>query len=249
MNDFNTSISRRQLLFCAAVAPAALALSRLPARAQTFGQQGRDAAPYGVAPLRYGYAALSRTIDPLTMRLHHDKHYAGYTKKLNAAVAGYPDLMKQTPQELIANLDALPAGVQTAIRNNGGGYVNHSMFWQIMSPQGGGAPGGAIADAIKRDFGSFQSFQTKFQIAGENRFGSGWVWLVRDGKGQLSIMSTPNQDSPLMQEYGRLFPILGNDVWEHAYYLKYNNRRADYLKAWWDVVNWDEVNRRLAVAR
>ena len=236
------------MLFGAAIALPAVALMRLPARAQVYGKQGRDAAPYALAPLRYGYDALSKTIDGTTMRLHHDKHYAGYTKKLNAAVAGYPDLMKKTPQELIADLDALPSGVQTAIRNNGGGYVNHSMFWQIMSPDGGGAPGGAIAGAINRDFGSFQSFQTKFQIAGENRFGSGWVWLARDGKGKLSIMSTPNQDSPMMKEYGGLFPMLGNDVWEHAYYLKYNNRRGDYLKAWWDVVNWDEVNRRLSVA-
>ena len=248
MTPNSASISRRQLLLSAAVAAPALALLRLPARAQVFGQQGRTVAPYGVAPLRYRYDALSDTIDALTMKLHHTKHYAGYTKKLNDAVAGYPDLMRKTPQELIADLDALPQGARMAIRNNGGGYVNHSMFWQIMSPQGGGEPGGAIATAINRDFGSFQSFQTKFQIAGENRFGSGWVWLVRDGKGKLSIMSTPNQDSPMMKEYGGLFPLMGNDVWEHAYYLKYNNRRADYLKAWWNVVNWDEVNRRLAVA-
>ena len=240
--------SRRQFLLCAAATPAVLVLSRLDARAQTYGQQGRDLAPYALAPLPYDYAALRRTIDATTMKLHHDRHYAGYTKKLNAAVAGYPDLTRKTPQELIADLDALPSGVRSAIRNNGGGYVNHSMFWQIMSPRGGGAPGGAIADAIKRDFGSFQSFQTQFQIAGENRFGSGWVWLARDGKGKLSILSTPNQDSPMMAEYGGLFPVLGNDVWEHAYYLKYNNRRGDYLKAWWDVVNWDEVNRRLSVA-
>ena len=246
MND--STLSRRQLLLSLAVAPAALALSRTEARAQNYGQQGRDAAPYGLAPLPYAYDALSRTIDPLTMRLHHDKHYAGYTKKLNAAVAGYPDLMKRTPQELIADLGAVPEGARTAIRNNGGGYVNHSMFWQIMSPHGGGAPGGAIADAIKRDFGSYQSFQTAFQTAGENRFGSGFVWLTRDGKGKLAIMSTPNQDNPMMKEYGGLFPVMGNDVWEHAYYLKYNNRRGDYLKAWWDVVNWDEVNRRLSVA-
>ena len=246
MND--STLSRRQLLLSLAVAPAALALSRVQARAQSYGQQGRDSAPYGLAPLPYAYDALKGTIDPLTMRLHHDKHYAGYTKKLNAAVSGTPDLMKKTPQELIADLDALPADVRTAIRNNGGGYVNHSMFWQIMSPRGGGAPGGAVADAIKRDFGSFQSFQTTFQTAGENRFGSGFVWLVRDGKGQLSVMSTPNQDNPMMKEYGGLFPVMGNDVWEHAYYLKYQNRRGDYLKAWWDVVNWDEVNRRLSVA-
>ncbi len=236
------------MLVGAAIALPAIALTRLPARAQVYGRQGRDVAPYAVAPLRYGYDALSSTIDGTTMRLHHDKHYAGYAKKLNGAVAGYPDLMRKTPQELIADLDALPDGVQTAIRNNGGGYVNHSMFWLIMSPDGGGAPGGAIASAINRDFGSFQSFQTKFQIAGENRFGSGWVWLTRDGNGKLGIMSTPNQDSPMMKEYGGVFPILGNDVWEHAYYLKYNNRRGDYLKAWWNVVNWDEVNRRLAVA-
>ena len=248
MTQSSASISRRQLLIGAAVAAPAIALLRLPVQAQKYGQQGRAVAPYGVAPLPYAYDALNDTIDTLTMRLHHDKHYAGYTKKLNAAVAGYPDLMRKTPQELISNLDALPEGVRTAIRNNGGGYVNHAMFWQIMSPKGGGAPGGAIAAAIKRDFGSFQSFQTKFQIAGENRFGSGFVWLVRDGKGKLSIMSTPNQDNPMMKEYGGLFPLMGNDVWEHAYYLKYNNRRADYLKAWWDVANWDEINRRLMVA-
>ena len=249
MNDFNSQISRRQLIFGAAVALPAVALTRLPAQAQVYGQQGRAVAPYKVAPLPYDYDALRRTIDETTMRLHHDKHYAGYTKKLNAAVADSPDLMRKTPQELISNLDALPVDVRTAIRNNGGGYVNHSMFWQIMSPNGGGAPGGAIAEAIKRDFGSFASFQTKFQTAGENRFGSGFVWLVRDNKGKLSIMSTPNQDNPMMKEYGGLFPIMGNDVWEHAYYLKYNNRRADYLKAWWNVVNWDEINRRLAVTK
>lgn len=249
MTTNSSAISRRQLLLGAAVAVPALALTRLPARAQTFGQQGRDAAPYGFAPLPYAYDALNDTIDTQTMRLHHDKHYAGYTKKLNAAVSGYPELMRRTPQELISDLDALPAGVRTAIRNNGGGYINHSMFWQIMSPKGGGAPGGAIATAINRDFGSFQSFQTRFQTAGENRFGSGWVWLVRDGEGKLSIMSTPNQDSPMMKEYGGLFPIMGNDVWEHAYYLRYHNRRGDYLKAWWNVVNWDEVNRRLMIAR
>ena len=248
MNDFNPQISRRRMLMGAAVALPAVALTRFSAQAQVYGKQGRAVAPYQVAPLPYDYDALRRTIDEKTMRLHHDKHYAGYTKKLNAAVAGNPDLMRKTPQELIANLDVLPEGVRTAIRNNGGGYVNHSMFWQIMSPNGGGAPGGAIAAAIKHDFGSFQSFQTKFQTAGENRFGSGFVWLVRDGKGKLSILSTPNQDNPMMKEYGGLFPILGNDVWEHAYYLKYNNRRADYLKAWWNVVNWDEVNRRLTVA-
>ena len=242
-----TPLTRRHLLLCAAVAVPAVALSRSVARAQSFGQQGRDVAPYGLAPLPYAYDALNRTIDTLTMRLHHDKHYAGYTKKLNAAVAGYPDLMKKTPQELIADLDALPAGAREAIRNNGGGYVNHSMFWQIMSPKGGGAPAGPIAAAIKRDFGSFQSFQTQFQIAGENRFGSGFVWLVRDAKGKLSVISTPNQDNPMMQQYGGLFPVIGNDVWEHAYYLRYKNKRADYLKAWWDVVNWDEANRRLNV--
>ena len=248
MTPQEIQISRRQLLVGAAVAVPAIALSRLPAQAQVFGKQGRAVAPYTVAPLPYAYDALNDTIDTLTMRLHHDKHYAGYVKKLNAAVSGHPDLMKKTPQELISDLDALPEGARTAIRNNGGGVVNHAMFWQIMSPKGGGAPGGPIATAIKRDFGSFASFQTQFQTAGENRFGSGFVWLVRDSKGKLSIMSTPNQDNPMMKEYGGLFPLMGNDVWEHAYYLKYNNRRGDYLKAWWNVANWDEVNRRLAVA-
>jgi Fe-Mn family superoxide dismutase len=242
------TLSRRRFLMCAASLPAVLALSRTDALAQVYGQQGRDTAPYSLPPLPYGYSALSRSIDPLTMRLHHDRHHAAYVKNLNDAVSGNSALSNKTPQELIRDLDAVPEAIRTKVRNNGGGHVNHSMFWQIMSPRGGGLPTGPVAAAINSTFGSFTSFQNAFNKAGADRFGSGWVWLARDRNGRLSIMSTPNQDNPMMKEYGELFPVMGNDVWEHAYYLRYKNKRPDYLKAWWNVVNWDEVNRRLIVA-
>lgn len=242
-------LSRRRFLMCAASLPAVLTLARHDALAQVYGQQGRDTGPYTLPPLPYGYGALSRSIDSLTMRLHHDRHHAGYVEKLNDAVSGYPALRNKTPQELIRDLDAVPEAVRTKVRQNGGGHVNHSMFWQIMSPRGGSRPSGPIAAAINSTFGSFDSFQNAFNKAGADRFGSGWVWLTRDKNGRLSIMTTPNQDNPMMQEYGGLFPIMGNDVWEHAYYLRYKNKRADYLTAWWKVVNWDEINRRLLVAQ
>lgn len=200
--------------------------------------------PYQLPPLPYSYDALSRSIDERTMRLHHDKHHKTYVDNLNKAIATQPNLQNRTPQELIRNLDGVPSEIRTAVRNNAGGHVNHSMFWQIMSPRGGGAPTGNIARAINAQFGSFERFKTQFNDAGTKRFGSGWVWLVRDGSG-LKIISTPNQDNPMMTG---MFPIMGNDVWEHAYYLRYQNRRADYLKAWWNVVNWNEINRRFAVS-
>jgi superoxide dismutase, Fe-Mn family len=163
-----------------------------------------------------------------------------YVKNLNAAVKKHPELQTKSVNELLLNLDKLPKDIQTVVRNNGGGHLNHSMYWKIMSPKGGGAPTGKIATAIKTQFGTFDAFKTQFNEMGTKLFGSGWVWLVQE-KGQLKIITTPNQDSPITQG---LYPIMGNDVWEHAYYLTYQNRRPDYLAAWWNVINWNEVNRR-----
>ncbi|MGB3291691.1 MAG: superoxide dismutase [Phormidesmis sp.] len=201
--------------------------------------------PFTLSPLPYEYDALAPTIDAETMQLHHDLHHAGYVKNLNAAVSDYPDLQMLSPEDLIAQLDSLPEDIQTAVRNNGGGHLNHSMFWEIMSPEGGGEPVGAIATAITSTFGSFDEFKSAFNGEGKKRFGSGWAWLVLDDDKTLQVTNTGNQDSPLMEG---LIPILGNDVWEHAYYLNYRNRRAEYLDAWWNVVNWPEVNRRYEVA-
>ena len=175
------------------------------------------------------------------MRIHHGKHHAAYVAKLNGALDAYPDLQSKSVEELIGDLDALPDGIRTAVRNNGGGHANHTLFWQVMSPAAGGAPTGQIADAINGAFGSFDSLKEQFAAAAMGRFGSGWAWLVADG-GSLSIESSPNQDSPRMS--GKT-AVLGLDVWEHAYYLNYQNRRPDYIAAWWNVVNWAEVNRRL----
>ncbi|PYX36564.1 MAG: superoxide dismutase [Acidobacteria bacterium] len=193
-------------------------------------------------PLPYDYAALEPHIDEKTMHLHHDMHHAAYVKNLNAALEKYPDLQSKSAEELLRNLNAIPEDIRAAVRNNGGGHVNHSMFWKIMKPKGGGEPSGKIADVIKKTFGSFKDFQTKFNDAGTKQFGSGWVWLAAKATGEVQVISTPNQDTPISQG---LFPIMGNDVWEHAYYLKYNNRRPEYLQAWWNVVNWEEVNKRL----
>ena len=192
-------------------------------------------------PLPYDVAALEPHIDAATMQIHHGKHHAAYVSKLNDALASHPDLQAKSADDLIANLAAVPEAIRTAVRNNGGGHVNHTMFWQIMGPGKGGAPTGAVADAINGTFGSFDTFKQQMNAAGAARFGSGWVWLVESG-GTLSVESTANQDNP-MSEGKR--PIMGIDVWEHAYYLKYQNRRPDYLAAWWNVVNWDEVAKRL----
>jgi Fe-Mn family superoxide dismutase len=200
---------------------------------------------FEVPPLPYDYAALEPTIDETTMKLHHDKHHAAYVANLNGAVEKHPDLGKKTPEQLLQDLPSVPEDVRAAVRNNGGGHVNHTMFWQIMKPHGGGDPTGEIGTQIVTDFGNFADFKKKFNEATAKQFGSGWGWLVYKG-GKLEIITTPNQDSPLSQG---LYPILGNDVWEHAYYLKYNNRRPDYLAAWWDVINWDEVNKRFAHAK
>jgi Fe-Mn family superoxide dismutase len=194
-----------------------------------------------VPPLPYAYNALEPYIDEQTMQLHHDKHHAAYVNNLNAALEGQAELAALPVDQLIRRLNEVPENIRMAVRNNGGGHLNHTMFWEIMKPGGGGSPSGAMASAIQQAFGSFDEFKAKFKDAGVKRFGSGWAWLVRDQSGALQVTSTPNQDSPLIDG---LYPIMGNDVWEHAYYLKYQNRRPDYLDAWWNVVNWDEVAKR-----
>ena len=196
-------------------------------------------------PLPYDYAALEPHIDVETMKIHHDKHHQAYINNLNAALEKHADLASKCVEELLRNLNTVPEEIRTAVRNNGGGHVNHTMFWAIMKPNGGGAPTGAIGEQIKKDFGSFEDFKTAFNAAAAKQFGSGWGWLVWEG-GKLKIVTTPNQDSPLSQG---LYPILGNDVWEHAYYLKYQNKRPDYLAAWWNTINWEEVNKRFEKAK
>ena len=198
-----------------------------------------------VPALPYDYAALEPHIDEATMKLHHDKHHQAYVTNLNAAIEKHPELAAHSPEDLLKNLDTLPDDVKGAIRNNGGGHVNHTMFWEIMGPGGGGEPTGAIGEQITRDFGSFEDFKKLFNETTAKQFGSGWGWLVFES-GKLKIVTTPNQDNPLSQGN---FPILGNDVWEHAYYLKYNNRRPEYLAAWWNTVNWDQVNKRFEQAQ
>lgn len=199
-----------------------------------------------LAPLPYDYAALEPFIDAQTMQLHHDKHHATYVNNLNAALEKYTDLQGKRVEELVRDLTQIPEDIRQTVRNNAGGHVNHTMFWQILGPNQGGEPTGEVGDAIVETFGSFDTFKQRFNEAGTKVFGSGWVWLVFDQDGKLGIATTPNQDSPITTGQ---FPILGNDVWEHAYYLKYQNRRAEYLNAWWNVVNWNEVNQRFAQGR
>ena len=200
--------------------------------------------PYQLPELPYDYSALEPYIDEKTMHLHHDMHHGAYVKNLNAALEKHSKLQFGDAEDLLRNLNAVPEDIRTAVRNNGGGHVNHSMFWKIMKPKGGGDPNGPIAQVIKSTFGSVKDFQTKLNDAGAKVFGSGWVWLAGKPGGELIITTTPNQDNPLSQG---LYPIMGNDVWEHAYYLKYNNRRPEYLTAWWNVINWEEVNQRYEV--
>jgi superoxide dismutase, Fe-Mn family len=195
---------------------------------------------FEVPPLAYDYNALEPYIDMQTMQLHHDKHHAAYVNNLNNAVNN-TDFASKNVDDVLRHIKDVPDSVRAAVRNNAGGHSNHSMFWAIMKPNGGGEPTGALASAIQQTFGSFDQFKAAFNDAGVKRFGSGWTWLVLDQSSKLSVISTANQDSPLMDG---LYPVMGNDVWEHAYYLKYQNRRPDYLVAWWNVVNWDEIARR-----
>ena len=201
---------------------------------------------YQLPPLPYDYTALEPHIDEQTMHLHHDKHHQAYVDNLNKAVQGQAQFENLSVEDLLRRINEVPAEIRTVVQNNGGGHANHSMYWQIMTPNGGGAPTGELADAINAAFGSFDNFKTAFNDAGVKRFGSGWAWLVLGQDGKLAVTSTANQDSPLMSGQ---FPVMGNDVWEHAYYLKYQNRRADYLNAWWNVVNWDEIARRYSQAK
>ena len=194
-------------------------------------------------PLPYAANALEPHIDAQTMEIHHGKHHNTYVTNLNAALEKAPELANKPIEELLRGINSVPEAVRAAIRNNGGGHWNHSQFWHWMAPNAGGAPSGKLADAIRASFGDFEKFKEQFAAAGAGRFGSGWVWLNHDG-GKLSISSSPNQDNPLMD--GKAAPILGLDVWEHAYYLKYQNRRPDYIQAWWNVVNWKEIEKRYA---
>ena len=198
---------------------------------------------YSLPDLPYDYSALEPHIDARTMEIHHTKHHQSYVDKLNAAVEGQD--VPDDVEELLRNFSSLPSDTQGAVRNHGGGHANHSLFWTIMGPEGGGEPSGAIGDAINETFGSFKEFQEQLNNAATGQFGSGWAWLVLDG-GNLSVTSRPNQDSPLMDG---LTPILGVDVWEHAYYLKYQNRRPDYVEAWWNTIDWGAVNRRYEAAK
>jgi superoxide dismutase, Fe-Mn family len=202
--------------------------------------------PAELLPLPYAYNALEKTIDAKTMELHHDKHHASYVKNLNEALKRYPDLQNKSVEALLRELNSVPKDIRTSVRNNGGGHLNHTIFWNIMSPTGGGQPTGAIAQDINKTFGSFENFKKQFNSAGIGLFGSSWVWLVRNRQGQLQIVNTANQDNPITDD---LYPIMGIDMWEHSYYLKYQNRRAEYLNNWWNVVNWAEINRRTQTFR
>jgi len=196
---------------------------------------------FELPPLPYDYSALEPHIDTQTMQIHHDKHHAAYVNNLNTALEGQSSLQGQSIEDILRNINDVPESIRTAVRNNGGGHANHTLFWEIMGPNGGGEPTGALANAIQKAFGDFHSFKAKVIDAGTKRFGSGWSWLVTDSSGNLQVISTANQDSPLMD--GQI-PLLGVDVWEHAYYLKYQNRRPDYLNAWWNTVNWEAVAKR-----
>ena len=206
---------------------------------------------YELPPLPYAKEALEPYIDAQTMEIHHDKHHGAYVTNVNKAIAGKADLEQKSVEDLIKNLDSVPPDIRGVVRNNGGGHANHSMFWKLLAPHAGGQPAGPLADDIKSAFGSFDAFKDKFEAAGIGRFGSGWAWLVLN-KGKLEIVSTANQDNPLMGKTvsgAEGIPLLGCDVWEHAYYLKYQNRRAEYLKAFWNVVNWTEVAKYYSAAK
>ena len=197
---------------------------------------------YELPKLPYSYSALEPYIDEETMMVHHDKHHGTYVNNLNAALEGYPELQERTLEDLLTNLNTVPKAVQTAVRNNGGGHYNHTLFWESMGPNAGGKPTGVLAERINRDFGSFENFKETLSKAALTRFGSGWGWLVEDDKGILSVVSTANQDTPLSEGYN---PLLLIDVWEHAYYLKYQNKRGDYISAWWNLINWANIAKRL----
>jgi superoxide dismutase, Fe-Mn family len=230
------TINRRNFLYLIGATTGATVLGISQNNYRVFAQD--EPAPTGsfsLPPLAYDYNALEPYISKETMTFHHDKHHGAFVEKLNKAVSEYPEFKGQSAEELIANLDRLPEDVQTTVRNNAGGHINHTMYWTLMAANAGGEPTGAIAEVIEKNFGSFAEFQTIFNETGLNHFGSGWVWLVMDQNKKFQVLSTPNQDTPLMQG---MYPIMGNDVWEHSYYLTYRNKRDEYLEQWWNVVNW-----------
>lgn len=246
------SLNRRQFLILLGASAGAFSLDgcalageQTTPIATTPGTTPSDTGVIKLPPLPYAYDALEPHIDAATMKFHHDKHHAAYVNNLNKALEKHPELKNQSIEVLLRDLNKIPEDIRTTFRNNGGGHVNHSMFWQIMKPNGGGEPTGELAAAITKEFGSFAEFKKQFNEAGSQRFGSGWVWLTRTQNGELGIMTTANQDSPISE--GK-YPIMGNDVWEHAYYLKYQNRRGDYLESWWNVVNWEEIGKRFAAS-
>jgi superoxide dismutase, Fe-Mn family len=238
-------VDRRYFLILIGATTGAAALSNWStARADNAQLPKPNNTTFKLPPLPYAYDALEPYIDKRTMEFHHDKHHATYVKNLNEAISKYPNLKGKSVEELLQSLNSIPDDIRKTVRNNGGGHLNHTMFWEIMSANPSNKPRkpqGELAKAINQTFGSFEKFQQQFNEAGTKQFGSGWAWLVKDKDGALKVASTANQDSPILEG---MSPIMGNDVWEHAYYLKYQNRRADYLKSWWNVVNWEEVNRR-----
>ena len=214
----------------------------LGARPQYAAAEQQQTGDYTLPPLPYAYDALEPHIDARTMEIHHGKHHQAYISNLNKALKEHPGHSGQSIEDLLKGVASLPESIRTAVRNNGGGHYNHTLFWSVMKPNGGGEPSGVLADAIAKDLGGFAAFKEAFSKAAATRFGSGWAWLVRSRDGKLFVTSTANQDNPLMDSSG--LPLLGLDVWEHAYYLKYQNRRPEYVSAWWHTVNWDEVSRR-----
>jgi superoxide dismutase, Fe-Mn family len=237
----NPNLTRRAIL---AGGVGLLAASRSSLLGVASAQEAK-AKEFTLPPLPYAFGALEPHIDARTMEIHHDRHHAAYVTNLNAALKGHPDLQGLTIENLIGRLGSVPEAIRTAVRNNGGGHYNHTLFWDIMKPGGGSQPSGALAQAITKDLGGFAEFKAAFTKAATTRFGSGWAWLVLEKSGKLAVSSTANQDNPVMDG---LVPLLGLDVWEHAYYLKYQNKRPDYIAAWWNTVNWDEVARRLQAA-
>ena len=244
-------MTRRQALKTTALASAVCATATTLRTASAQSSAGAAPAagvtgPFTLPPLPYAFDALEPHIDALTMQIHHDKHHAAYVTNLNKAVADFPEVGKKGVEDLLRNLNAVPEKIRAAVRNQGGGHYNHTLFWQMMKKDGGGQPSGELLKGVEKRFGSFAAFKDELTKAALGQFGSGWAWLVLDGNKQLGIEPTPNQDSPISQSKQ---PLLGVDVWEHAYYLKYQNRRADYLKAWWNVVNWPEVAKGYEAAR
>jgi superoxide dismutase, Fe-Mn family len=247
-SKIETHLNRRTLLKVAGgltIAAGAAHLQGIEPQVEATATKSTNASGFELPPLPYAYDALEPYIDTQTMHLHHDKHHQAYVNNLNAALQDHP-FAHLSIEEVMRRLNELPEPLRTAVRNNGGGHLNHTLFWQLMIPGGSTQPIGALAKSINRTFGSFDAFKTAFNDAGSKHFGSGWVWLILNRHGNLQIVSTPNQDNPLTEG---AHPIMGNDLWEHAYYLKYHNRRPEYLQAWWNILNWDQATKRYTHAR